>query len=499
MKQLLSLILTAAILIAALACGGISAAAEDDPEPAQALHVPQIRIVTAEGNGTTLQKADGYVDATVEITDTDGSVTTGSVSFKVRGNGTALEKILKKAYTFKFPSKRDVLGLGKGKKWALLANAMDVTLLRSYVAFDFAQNLGIRYTSEQKMVEVWVDGSFRGLYILTEPVQEGKDRVNIDIDSNMGMKDFLIQREIARKEDGVSYIKVGGIRFAVNEPEEPNEQQLAYINRVMTNIVNTIKTGTEDAIREVIDVESFAKFYILNEYVKTVDFDYSSVFFYYQDGKLCAGPPWDYDHSMGDNGEVNATYREANKTEDVYAGTKHLYQFLCRYEWFMDEVRSVYAANRAYIANIAADGGLIDTLATEYSAEISRNYSTAGWSVKKQWSVYQLKPLPTYQENLDYLKAWCQARFTWLDDYLTEEEELPSYLLGDANLSGAIDIMDATAIQRTLAGLPTTAYDAAAADCDENGSVSILDATAIQRYLAALPIDYPIGEPRYYS
>lgn len=206
------------------------------------LKIPQIKVVTENGNGTKLLKADGYVNAEISITDTDGSVLSDSVSFKVRGNTTAMDAIPKKAYTFKFAKKKDVLGLGSGKKWALIANAFDPTLLRNYIAFNIADELGLEYTSKRKFVEVWVDNSYRGCYILYEPVQEGKDRVDIDIESNDGKKDFLIEYEAQRVEDDVTYFTVEGLRFISSEPEEPDEDQLKYITDTMSDIIDTLKT-----------------------------------------------------------------------------------------------------------------------------------------------------------------------------------------------------------------------------------------------------------------
>ena len=157
--------------------------------------VPQIRVTTENGNGTALQKEDGYQNAQITITDTDGSVLTNNCQLKVRGNTTALSWIEKKAFTVKFDKKTDVLGMGKGKKWALIANAFDPTLLRNYMALSLAKKLGLAYTSEFAFVRAVGGRLFRGCYLLFEPVQEGSDRVDIDIESNEGKKDFLIEYE----------------------------------------------------------------------------------------------------------------------------------------------------------------------------------------------------------------------------------------------------------------------------------------------------------------
>ena len=85
------------------------------------LDVPQIRVVTENGNGTTLQKEDDYVNAQITIKDTDGTELSDAVQFKVRGNTTALSWVTKKAFTFKFAKKKNVLGMGSGKKCQVCA------------------------------------------------------------------------------------------------------------------------------------------------------------------------------------------------------------------------------------------------------------------------------------------------------------------------------------------------------------------------------------------
>ena len=498
-KRLLSLLIAAALICGAL---GVSMTAYADnvdigetSSGYEMLNVPQIRITTEEGNGTTLQKDDGYVNASVVITDTDGSTLEDSVQFKVRGNTTAMLTVQKKAYTFKFSKKKDVLGLGSGKKWALLANAFDPTLLRNSIAFDIANELSLDYTSNQEFVELWVDGSYRGCYGIYEPVQEGKDRVDIDIKSNNGMKDFLIEYEADRVEEDVTYFTVDGLRFILSEPEEPTEEQLDYVVSTMTDIINTLKGGSKDKIAEKIDVDSFVKFYLLNEYVKTFDFDKSSVFFYYKDGKLYAGPAWDYDLSAGNSNDAltNKRYKEAVPTTGLFCDKKNIYRYLCYNRWFTDAVKSVYLEHHDYFSDIYADGGLMDRLYQEYAEVFARNYSPGTWSVTKWWINIQKKPLATYQENYDYLKNWYRERNTWLSGYFENKSDV--VILGDVDSDGNVTIVDATAVQRRLVDILPSSYNVNAADADGDGEISILDATAIQRWLAALPSNENIGKP----
>lgn len=514
MKKLLSLILAMMIVLSVTAFGAsaeevpgapIGAGMEDfgktDTDLAATgvtmddpLIAPRIVVTTENGNGTSLQKDDGYQNATITITDTDGSVLSDSCQFKVRGNTTAMTFIEKKAFTFKFEKKKDVLGMGKGKKWALLANAFDPTLLRNYMANEFARHLDLPYTSEHRFVELFVDGVYRGCYELYEPIQEGKDRVDIDIESNDGKKDFLIEYEAQRVEEDTTYFTVDGLRFIASDPDEPDEDQLNYITDTMSSIVNTMKNGSKEEIEAVIDVPSFAKFYLLNEYFKTMDFDMSSVFFFYQDGKLYAGPAWDYDMSTG-NTNANLTSSRAKntaKSDGILQSNKNLYKYIGTKDWFVDEVVKVYEENYDYMVSISADDGLLDMWSSEYSALFDRNWTV--WRPSKWWYNYQKQPLATYQLNLDYLKNWLIERNSWLFDYF----DLFSYeyVLGDADGNGAIEVLDVTTVQRALSGFKVSGDDGhlvlRAAMNGEN--LEITDCTVLQRYLVGMDTSYDINK-----
>lgn len=453
----------------------------DDP-----LIVPRIVVTTENGNGTTLQKADGYQNATVTITDTNGSVLTDACSFKVRGNTSAMTFIEKKGYTFKFEKKKDVLGMGKAKKWALIANVFDPTMLRNAMALEFADHFGLPYTSEYQFVEVFLDGSYRGCYQLTEPIHEGTNRVDIDIESNDGKKDFLIEYEAQREEEDTTYFTVDGLRFIASDPDEPDEEQLAYITDTMTGIVNTLKTGSREEIEEVIDVPSFTAYYLLNEYFKTFDFDMSSVFYFYKDGKLYAGPAWDYDLSTGNLSDqlVNPRAVTCRDPDGILQKDRNIYKYICNKTWFMDGVIDLYEEQYDYMTAIFAENGQLDTWSEQYAEIFSRNATV--WRVSRWWYNYQRKPLSTYQENLAYLKNWLNERNSWLYDYwdLFSYE----YLRGDADGNGAVDILDATMIQRALVSMEVEDTDGylALRAAVVGDKLNILDATELQRYLAAM-------------
>jgi hypothetical protein len=409
MKKVISFILAAVIL--ATVFYPVYAIEMPDSE------FPKISITTENGNGTSLQKADGYINAQVDISDNEGFSLSDSIVMKVRGNSTARIAIQKKSYTIKFGKKKDLFSMGSGKKWALISNVLDPTLARNYTAFSIAQQLGIRYTSDFKVVELWLDDSFRGCYLLMEPVAEGKDRVNIDVEGNDGKKDFLLELEKTRTEEDKTYIKSDGIRFAINEPEEVDEDQVSYIQGVVDNTISTIKTGSYEEIESKVDIDSFVKFYLLNEFLKPVDLNYSSVFFYYQDGKFCAGPPWDYDLSTGnENKDDSANYADANKTDGIYAN-KNFFKYLCKKDWFNEKVKELFNEQYPYFRSIYSADGVIDSFYKTYELAIKRNYTPGVWLVSKCWHSIQKEPLSSYKENYDYYVNWCKERVEWLAQY----------------------------------------------------------------------------------
>lgn len=457
-RKLMQLIAAVAVLTLAAAVGIFSTkvyAAEE----IVVKNYDKIVVTTKEGNGNTIEKADGYQKASFVFTAADGTVLEQTGKIKVRGNSTS--KAAKKPFNIKLDEKEDLFGMGKGKKWCLLANCFDPTLIRNYLAFNFATELGLPFTSESRFVELYVDGIYKGCYLFSEPIETGKTRIDIDPEET---SDFLIEFEAYRNEDLVAYITAdnGDLRWAVSEPEMPDpsdydnkEKDEAYIadkaaydkrveeiSKVVNNVVDTIKEGDIKKIRKVIDVDSFAKYYVLNEFFKTCDFNWSSVNFYYTDGKLYAGPAWDYDLSTGN---VNPFYpsmiAEDNideqyyvnyftdfiggpDTDSLYARYCNIYFYLCQCEDFMKVVGKLYESKQDYIKNMYAEAGMIDSLCKEYDQLFEENFTGieaggAGWNVAKSYADTMRKPDATFEENIAFLTNWLSERNEYLSKELT--------------------------------------------------------------------------------
>ena len=400
---------------------GIEAAASDY----SVSEVPCVYIDTEEGNGNELLKCTGYVGASVTIVDTDGSVIEDSGSqVKVRGNSTSSGA--KKPFNIKLSSKTDVLGMGSAKKWCLLANCFDPSLMRNYVGLYLAKQLGINYTTEQRIVELWMDGVYKGAYLLTEAVEVGKTRVNIDIDAG----DFLFENNLSRVEDDVTYvISENGVRFEIDEPEEPTEEQLEAIQEVIDRFTEAMDSGDFYRIVELADVDSFARMYLLNEYMKTVDCPNFSIYCYYKDGLIYCGPAWDYDLSSGNASTSYSYYDEYFAGDDdgytgLWASDNPWFAKLLKYSEFKNFVYNIFAENAELFESIFSDGGVIDSVIGSCSGAFERNYSDAGWDVSFPYSKYGRTPFDTFEENVDFLKEWLEQRYLWLRDTWNIDDSL---------------------------------------------------------------------------
>lgn len=439
-------------------------------------NVPQIFISTANENGLTLQKADGYTPASIVIQDKDHTIVEDSkATIAVRGNTTS--KLNKKPFNLKFSKKEDLFGFGKAKKYCLLANAMDPTMLRQHIALDFAEELGLEFTSNKKFVEVYLDGSFRGCYLLTEAVQVNENRVEIESDPDS----FFVEYEIRREEADVTYLKTeNNLRYALKYPEAPSDDQLSFILSVLNGCEKALESMDWDQVINCMDVESFAQYYLLNEYMKNADSNFSSMFFYYFKGKLHAGPAWDYDLSSGNPsvGYYGEKYysSDGKNYEMLYAKNALWLHNLFSYPEFDCIVKSLFKKHWEYMSSI---NQMIDSLVEEYRTVFDRNASEAGWSVSKHSSIYMRIPDATYDENVAYMKDFFINRLTYLEAFY-----MPPPPSGDCNHDGEFGIADAVLLQKWLLSEPNVKlHDWLSVDFNTDNQLTTSDLSLLKRAL----------------
>ena len=391
--------------------------------------IAQVYVATDKGDGTSygtdpstgLKKADGYVSAQMVVVSTDGGIMAEDLSWagqiKVRGNSTA--GYAKRPYNVKFSSKVDLFGFGASKKWTLLADYLDPTLMRNKTALDLSEILGLDSTMAHQHVEVWVDGAYRGMYLLTEKIEADEKSVNINTKNG----DFLLETVVAGEEEAgnIYFTAASGQKFRLREPEK--EEKIEEVKAKVDDFESTIASGTWDEITEKIDVDSFVSYYILNEFMMAYDTGWpKSVYFHCKDGKYYGGPGWDYDWSSGNHStNTSAAY--------ILMDNKIYYKYLVKHTEFQLKVSEKLSQISEPLSLLSNS---ISECAEYYAEAIERNNEV--WSVTKTLASWNRTPDSTYAENLTFLTDWLSARYDWMTDYFLNRTFISSDTFPDSTL-----------------------------------------------------------------
>ncbi len=158
-----------------------------------ALKSGEVGTVYIDTQSGSLSAINGSSDKSVSesgsimVVNPDGTVDYNGVMDKMsgRGNGT-WSSDLKKPYNVKLNKSTSLLGMAAAKKWCLLANAMDNSLIKDELTYDFADYIGIKYQPHSKPVDLFVNGQYIGAYNLAEKVEIKSNRLNIaDVNENL--------------------------------------------------------------------------------------------------------------------------------------------------------------------------------------------------------------------------------------------------------------------------------------------------------------------------
>lgn len=223
--------------------------------------------------------------------------------FKVRGNLTAI--LGKKPFTFILKSPAELLGMNPAVKWNLLANATDGTYIRNKMIRDLADTCIETYEPQGELAEVYLNGAYQGLYLLTEAVEAAPNRLEIDLDENWFIE---MELEFRTREDPTRMITDRGQSFIIHsdrivtEPER--EALLERLNDVESALYaeDGVSKISGKPLEELIDIESFAKAWLVEELSGDHDVGIASQFAYAlkdEDSLWYAGPTWDFDGIMG--------------------------------------------------------------------------------------------------------------------------------------------------------------------------------------------------------
>lgn len=392
--------LTSLTLLALLgACGGGGGSSEPSESAAikpacEVKGVSRIDIETA--NGDPIASKESYLNANVALTDENGGVI--NFSTQIRGRGNTTWNMPKKPYRLKMSESIGLLGMPAGQNWNLLANYSDKTLMRTAVAFCIAQKLGMEWVPESKFVELTLNGEYDGLYQMTPHIEAGSNKANLG--DGEGVK-FLA--EIDGLLDG-DYPKTTNYGTKLIIKSKANPAAVEEIYEFIDEMESRLYLNEDPWV--LIDKKSLANTYIVNELARNVDAFYKSTFFYKNtDYPVIFGPVWDFDISMG-----NIDYNDAWLTDGF--GIKHRGYVGAAFEIpeFDAEVRAQWKIIQDIFPSLLV---YIDSQSKVLGKAQKRNFER--WDILDIYVWPNQKVTGDYDLEVQYLKDWLSARFTWLD------------------------------------------------------------------------------------
>lgn len=222
----------------------------------------------------------------------------------INGRGNATWAPDKKSYSLTLSESGDLLSMGSAQKWILLSNSRDMSNLRNKIVYDFAASVGLAFTPETRWVDLWLNGEYAGLYLLVEHNELHPQRVALEGEG------FLISQDMESKlqgQDRTYFVTDAGHAMRVHGNTLNGGQMEQLVQQVENALLAPDGIDPESGCswEELIDLDSWAAKYLIEEVFGNVDGGEISQYYYYDSasGKLFAGPVWDYDISLG-NEEV---------------------------------------------------------------------------------------------------------------------------------------------------------------------------------------------------
>lgn len=270
----------------------------DDSKLYQLTNLPTV-VINTEGSQEIVSKEE-ELSSTVYIISEGGRNLLAAAETGVRGRGNASwDYFPKKPYRLKFKSKQSPLGApASAKKWTLISNYSDKSLMRNILAFEASRRIGQTYTPYCHPVDVIVNGEYRGCYQLCDQVEAAEGRVPA--------KDgYLIEIDAYAWKEVSAFWSWRGTPVTIKHPDEDDitdaqRQHIeSFFNQMETAALGEDFTDPEKGYRKYLDLESFLRNLLVGDFCGNTDLLWS-VYMYKDatDGKLYAGPTWDHDLSF---------------------------------------------------------------------------------------------------------------------------------------------------------------------------------------------------------
>ena len=377
-------------------------------------------IIYVNTNGVAIDSKEDYVEGVASIIGGENypDLEEAEMKIKGRGNSTWWQGGVwgKKPYQIKFDDKTEVLNIPKDKKWVLLAELSDKSLIRNKISREMGDISRFDYVPKAEYVELFINDQHAGTYLIGQKVEESKNRVNV------GDKGYLIEIDQTNRidEDDVYFTTDGWSKFPSNlfNIKEPSlELNSSEYNLIKNHIIDFEEalfgdnfTDADLGYRAFIDLDSFIDWYLINEICKNQDAaTYSSIYFNYIPGeKIKMGPLWDFDLAYGNVDYSNATYPEG-----FHIKSNPWYKRMFEDPYFNSLVKDRFLY---YETNLDMLLNKIDLIEKYLEKSQQKNFEI--WPILGQYVWPNPVYYDTHHEEVEHLKDWIEQRMTWLKTWL---------------------------------------------------------------------------------
>ena len=379
--------------------------------------LPVVRIETPEKKDIT-SKEVWMEGASIQIELPDGTVDfKGNTEIRGRGNST-WEWYPKKPYALRLESKNEILSMPSHKRWILLANWKDRTLLRNDAAFWLSRHTGLPYTVRGQFVELVLNGAHKGNYYLCEQIKLNKNRVNIkqmdpmETDPVKITGGYLLELDTYYDEPyRFRYPQLFDLPWMVKEPDDDERSEVAY--EYIKGWIKDLEILFKDDARvqaheyeEYLDVDTAIDYLLVEELTGNHDFyntwpsngPHSTYMYKERGGKLYTGPVWDFDYHVF----------LPNRTQQ-WAGAKQtlFYPALLKDEKFRSRLVERWNLQKDVLKGLP---DYIDEMADKI--RLSEAYNIAMWPISNDENGDEQM---TFQESVDRIKKAFLDKWEWMD------------------------------------------------------------------------------------
>jgi spore coat protein CotH len=393
----------------------------------------------------------------------DAPVFNGSIGIEKRGS-TSQFISEKKPYSIEVRDAlgndvdTSLLGMPKESDWALIAPYSDKSLIRDALIYQWGRSF-MAWSPRTKFCEVILNGSYQGVYVLTEKIKRNKNRVNVSkIDNLANSGDILtggyilkVDKDEGAKPSGVSLgfqsNYVSGVSskrsylYHYPKPEDITTAQKTYLKTLLGDFENAMNGANfkdpTNGYAKYFDVNTLVDFLLLNEISRNVDGYRISTFLYKDKNSvsplLKMGPIWDFNLGLGnadycDGFKTTGWAFEFNKTCPTDGLTVPFWwEKLFTDAEFKKKMRARWQQLRAKELSNERLFTPIDSMVNVLKDGQVRNFQT--WKTLGKYVWPNAKVLATYNEEIAYLKTWLTDRVKWLDNTMatfpTSTAEMP--------------------------------------------------------------------------